>query len=116
MNWSNVSFSVGGVRLDGITSIVLDEVRDTRPMAFSTSASFTVDAAGARALFDALMPRYRGASDATLAKRASYRGGRKSRRAWARLMARGFVGIGTFDGGRAFPLPPIRIVAAGGAE
>lgn len=106
--WSGVSVSIGGVSFGGLESgATWSEVE--RADTFEASGTFMVPADSYRALLEALRPRTRGASDATLAKRASYFGGRKSRRAFARLCAKGYAGICTVNGGPPFPLPPVMV-------
>ena len=112
--WTGVEIRIGGVRFGGFDSGVhYSEVKTVEAppsrRSYEATAEMTMPRSSVDRLLDALMPRNRGASDATLAKRASYRGGRKSRRAFARLRAKGFIGIGTIDGGPPFPMPPVHI-------
>ncbi len=71
---------------------------------------FTYEVEVRREVYDqfvrALMPPIRGATDFVLAKRASYRGGRKGRRAMRRLVSSGYAGIIRFEDCPWIPLPP----------
>lgn len=95
--WSDASLTINGEPM-AVESVTYGEIvekvqRDLKPVFYETSATFTVAASAIRDLLDALMPRYRGASDGTLARRVFY-GGRKGRSALRRLYARGYLGVG----------------------
>lgn len=118
--WTGVSILIGGVQFGGFDSGVhysevktIDAPRFSyEPRRYEATGEMTMSRDSFDRFLDAFMPRRRGASDVTLAKRASYFGGRKSRRAFRRLCAKGFIGIGTIDGGPPFPLPPMTITTS----
>ncbi len=66
--------------------------RDIEPLFYEASGSFEIAADTFRNLLEAMRPRYRGASDATLSRRVFF-GGRKGRSALRRLFARGYAGV-----------------------
>ena len=78
------------------------------PPCYEASCEMTVPASSVQDLLDAIFPRPKGASDATLARRVSY-GGRKGRSAMRRLLRAGFAGVIKFNDEEWAPCPPIRI-------
>lgn len=112
MNYSDVSVTIGGQRIETVDFAYgrdddREEAAPTTQRSYEATCVMDIDRADIDRLLYMLTPPRRGVHDWTLAKRSRY-GGRKGRSAWRRLLAKGYLGTAVVNG-MVLPITPAMV-------